>query len=702
MEVATTTAEANLSAINESLVQIGMTLGRIAARQDHMLVNLKKMTVALAPTATTTPARVSGQVLEQQTTMPSSPSLFSANHVMVTGAPQADGVLALATPTRCSTLGLAGNFGDNHGAHHKLQGLVGLGMNMHAGCSTHFLTSALVDPGVSARYVDTDMQHGLPCQVKEHPANRRLLLPHTSFPCFNGNNPRLWRYKCLEYFKLFNINECMWVTAATLHMEGAAAHWYKEYRLSQPVGDWSQFIGAVEAKFCAEDFSQMLGSHVVELSSSSSSSRAVIPGLQDADVHVLQPETLVVEATHFVCEEVLVVSEDKTNMDCAVCQTYDEICDDVITHVGSMSLFHELDLSFGEDLCTEKISKDMASDEELVGTMLMHVGDWSLFTEHDMDTFPEFQLLVGRLHSSWDPGGSTVAQLALNSTPFDGHNIVYSQKNHLMDSMSWEDNKAVILEVELYVQWDPGIMTSMHELSHMMSLVESATTANALEQIKMVNSIPFLQFDKKEMLLDALVPDGANLLPHGRSASAIRVQPANYGVDYNIFQLIVTHEDVKVAQNIQLITAICRFRFFPWLRMLADCSSTGGQNGSRHELLGPNLHLTKDKKMHMIGVVSQPKELNCDIWVMTATSVRVNASRDMFEITGEDSVLILDHEQNTIRLVVLPERSWRIHMIAARGYTLIIGLDNLSVPWDPGIVSIYGINCTGLVKTKQP
>jgi len=508
----------------------------------------------------------------------------------------------------------------------------------------------------------------------------------------------------------------------------------------------------------------MLGSHVVELSSSSSSSRAVIPGLQDADVYVLQPETLVVEATHFVCEEVLVVSEDKTNMDCAVCQTYDEICDDVITHVGSMSLFHELDLSFGEDLCTEKISKDMASDEELVGTMLMHVGDWSLFTEHDMDTFPEFQLLVGRLHSSWDPGGSTVAQLALNSTPFDGHNIVYSQKNHLMDSMGWEDNKAVILEVELYVQWDPGIMTSMHELSHMMSLVESATTANALEQIKMVNSIPFLQFDKKEMLLDALVSDGANLLPHGRSASAIRVQPANYGVDYNIFQLIVTHEDVKVAQNIQLITAICRFRFFPRLRMLADCSSTGGQNGSRHELLGPNLHLTKDKKMHMIGVVSQPKELKCDIWVMTATSVRVNTSKDMFEITGEDSVLILDHEQNTIRLVELPEhllplqrpqrcdfltvrelqdvywvaiitveprvevlnvhvqwdpsgflstmygeqelhhteRSWRIHMIAARGYTLIIGLDNLSVPWDPGIVSIYGINCTGLVKTKQP
>jgi hypothetical protein len=48
---------------------------------------------------------------------------------------------------------------------------------------------------------------------------------------------------------------------------------------------------------------------------------AVIPGLHNVVVDVLPPETLVVGAAHSVHEEMLVVSEDKRNMDGAVCQT---------------------------------------------------------------------------------------------------------------------------------------------------------------------------------------------------------------------------------------------------------------------------------------------------------------------------------------------------------------------------------------------
>jgi hypothetical protein len=48
---------------------------------------------------------------------------------------------------------------------------------------------------------------------------------------------------------------------------------------------------------------------------------AVIPGLHDVVVDVLPPETLVVGAAHSVHEEMLVVSEDKRNMDGAVHQT---------------------------------------------------------------------------------------------------------------------------------------------------------------------------------------------------------------------------------------------------------------------------------------------------------------------------------------------------------------------------------------------
>jgi hypothetical protein len=47
-------------------------------------------------------------------------------------------------------------------------------------------------------------------------------------------------------------------------MKGMAAHWYKAYKLSQPVGNWSDFINAVEEKIDARDSGQIVGNHVVE------------------------------------------------------------------------------------------------------------------------------------------------------------------------------------------------------------------------------------------------------------------------------------------------------------------------------------------------------------------------------------------------------------------------------------------------------
>jgi hypothetical protein len=54
-------------------------------------------------------------------------------------------------------------------------------------------------------------------------------------------------------------------------MQGAAADSYNEYKLIRPVGDWSQFIRAMEEKNSAGAFSLILGCHVVELSSPYSS-----------------------------------------------------------------------------------------------------------------------------------------------------------------------------------------------------------------------------------------------------------------------------------------------------------------------------------------------------------------------------------------------------------------------------------------------
>ncbi|KAM0856928.1 hypothetical protein ACQ4PT_048802 [Festuca glaucescens] len=246
--------------------------------QDQMLVNLNKMTAAVTPIATTTPLLVSGRVLEQQKSKTSSSSLFSAIQVVGARALHADSVFASAMPTRCSTKG-PGHCtdsdhalpvfpsGDTTPLHDRaspgagncmLQGVGLAGMNTPTGCSTHVRTWLQDVPGARARNVDVSVNRGSPCQVQEHSTVRRPLRSPTSFPRFDGMNPRLWRTLCLEYFTHFNINKCMWVLAASMHMDGKAKEWYEAYRLRQPVGNWSEFMDVVEANFGVCDFHQEL------------------------------------------------------------------------------------------------------------------------------------------------------------------------------------------------------------------------------------------------------------------------------------------------------------------------------------------------------------------------------------------------------------------------------------------------------------
>jgi hypothetical protein len=74
-----------------------------------------------------------------------------------------------------------------------------------------------------------------------------------SFPRFDGENPRIWKDKCLDYFRLFNVNPSLWLVSATLHMDGNAALWLKAYRLRHEVNTWPALVAAVEAKFGADD-----------------------------------------------------------------------------------------------------------------------------------------------------------------------------------------------------------------------------------------------------------------------------------------------------------------------------------------------------------------------------------------------------------------------------------------------------------------
>jgi hypothetical protein len=74
-----------------------------------------------------------------------------------------------------------------------------------------------------------------------------------SFPRFNGDQPRIWKDKCLDYFRLFNVNPSLWLISCTLHMDGNAALWLKAYKLRHEISTWTALMVVVEEKFGADD-----------------------------------------------------------------------------------------------------------------------------------------------------------------------------------------------------------------------------------------------------------------------------------------------------------------------------------------------------------------------------------------------------------------------------------------------------------------
>ena len=75
----------------------------------------------------------------------------------------------------------------------------------------------------------------------------RSVLPKLQFPLFTGENPKIWRDKCVDYFRISNIEESMWVTAAALHFDKNAAKWLQVYKKTNPDPTWEQFADAVES-----------------------------------------------------------------------------------------------------------------------------------------------------------------------------------------------------------------------------------------------------------------------------------------------------------------------------------------------------------------------------------------------------------------------------------------------------------------------
>jgi hypothetical protein len=95
--------------------------------------------------------------------------------------------------------------------------------------------------------------HGEDENLPPHPALSKM-----SFPKFHGEHPHIWLDKCVDYFCIFNIPECLWSTTASIHMEDNAAKWMQVYKMKRGLGDWQEFARAVDEKFGVFDYRRSL------------------------------------------------------------------------------------------------------------------------------------------------------------------------------------------------------------------------------------------------------------------------------------------------------------------------------------------------------------------------------------------------------------------------------------------------------------
>jgi hypothetical protein len=63
-------------------------------------------------------------------------------------------------------------------------------------------------------------------------------MPKMIFPKFTGQNPRIWKDECEDYFTLLEIPKAMWTTAAAMHMEDNAETWMHVYKPKYGLGSW--------------------------------------------------------------------------------------------------------------------------------------------------------------------------------------------------------------------------------------------------------------------------------------------------------------------------------------------------------------------------------------------------------------------------------------------------------------------------------
>jgi len=77
-------------------------------------------------------------------------------------------------------------------------------------------------------------------------------IPKLSFPLFDGDNPKLWLYRCESYFEMCALDPAVWIPCASMHMNAAAARWFQSAESKLRTASWSDFSKLLLDRFGRE------------------------------------------------------------------------------------------------------------------------------------------------------------------------------------------------------------------------------------------------------------------------------------------------------------------------------------------------------------------------------------------------------------------------------------------------------------------
>ncbi|KAM0925233.1 hypothetical protein ACQ4PT_004339 [Festuca glaucescens] len=98
----------------------------------------------------------------------------------------------------------------------------------------------------------TVRQNRAPMQVEDR--EQFVKPPKHDFPRFDGYLPNLWLDRCQSYFELYRTSPSIWVTTASLYLDGRAALWWQAVRQSRRAITWDAFARSLQEEFGPDEF----------------------------------------------------------------------------------------------------------------------------------------------------------------------------------------------------------------------------------------------------------------------------------------------------------------------------------------------------------------------------------------------------------------------------------------------------------------